>query len=260
MAERAVKDLVSWGLLEGAGGGYRATLLGYEVSKNYVDPESVPRARVYLSKLRELDELELLTLASMMPDMTTLPVTRREEDGLIDRILDLKPKLVDVIDWFNPREVRGVKVALILYDWVEEAPEDDIARRYNVGPGDVAVLVDNASWIASSLSRILPHLGAPEWVSERLRVLEGRIEHGVKQELLPLVAIPRIGRVRARRLYQAGYRTLHDLMLADPEKLLRIQGIGPSIVKTIMEFLGRSWEPTGDVGKEHGRGLEKFME
>jgi helicase len=91
-------------------------------------------------------------------------------------------------------------------------------------------------------------------------VLEGRIEHGVKQELLPLVAIPRIGRVRARRLYQAGYRTLHDLMLADPEKLLRIQGIGPSIVKTIMEFLGRSWEPTGDVGKEHGRGLEKFME
>jgi helicase len=260
MAERAVKDLVSWGLLEDTGGGYRATLLGYEVSKNYVDPESVPRARVYLSKLRELDELELLTLVSMMPDMTTLPVTRREEDGLIDRILDLKPKLVDVIDWSNPREVRGVKVALILYDWVEEAPEDDIARRYNVGPGDVAVLVDNASWIASSLSRILPHLGAPEWVSERLRVLEGRIEHGVKQELLPLVAIPRIGRVRARRLYQAGYRTLHDLMLADPEKLLRIQGIGPSIVKTIMEFLGRSWEPTGDVGKEHGKGLEKFME
>lgn len=260
MAGKAVGDLISWGLLEDMGGGYRVTILGHEVSRNYLDPESVPRARLYLSKLRDLDVLELLILVSMMPDMTTLPVTRREEDVLVDRILDLKPKLVDVIDWFDPREVRGVKVALILHDWIEEVSEDDIAKRYNVGPGDVAVLVDNASWIASSLSRILPHLGAPEWVSERLRVLESRIEHGVKQELLPLVVIPKIGRVRARRLYQAGYRTLHDLMLADPEKLLRIQGIGPSIVRTIMEFLGRKWEPLEDSGREHGRGLERFME
>jgi helicase len=205
-----------------------------------------------------MDDFELLLLVSMMPDMTHLPVTRREEEVLIDRLLDVKPRLVDLVDWGNPREARGVKVALILYDWIEEASEDDIARRYNVGPGDVAVLVDNASWIASSLSRILPHLGAPGWVSERLRVLEARIEHGVKQELLPLVAIPKIGRVRARRLYQAGYKTLHDLALASPEELLRIPGIGPSIVKSIMEFFGRNWEP-GGAREARGEGLERYM-
>ena len=257
-AVRALKDLESWGLLEATGDGYRATVLGYEVSRNYVDPETVPRARVWLSKLTGMDDLELLLLVSMMPDMTHLPVTRREEEVLIDRLLDMKPRLVDLVDWSNPREARGVKVALILYDWIEEASEDDIARRYNVGPGDVAVLVDNASWIASSLSRILPHLGAPGWVSERLRVLEARIEHGVKQELLPLVAIPKIGRVRARRLYQAGYKTLHDLALASPEELLRIPGIGPSIVKSIMEFFGRNWEP-GGAREARGEGLERYM-
>ncbi len=255
-AMKAIKDLESWGLLEVVGGGYRATMLGYEVSRNYVDPESVPRAKVYMSKLKDMDDLELLLLISMMPDMTHLPVSRREEEGLIDRLLDLKPSLVDIVDWTNPREVRSVKIALILYDWIEEASEDDIAARYNIGPGDVAVIVDNASWIASSLSRILPYLGAPE-AGERLKVLEARIEHGVRQELLPLIVIPGVGRVRARRLYQAGFKTLHDLALANPNELLKIPGIGPATVKNIMEFLGRSWE-SGEIERQ-GAGLERFM-
>ena len=260
LAKRALADLTSWGLVERVDEGFRVTQLGYEVSRNYLDPESVPRARMYMGKLRDLDELELLTLISMMPDMTTLPVSKREEGVLVERLLDVKPKLVEVIDWLNPREVRGVKVALILYDWVEEVSDDEIVKRYNVGPGDVAVLVDNASWIASSLSRILPMLGAPSSVGEKLRILEARIEHGVRQELLPLVVIPKIGRVRARRLYNAGYRTIHDLLTVDPERLLRIPGIGPAIVKSIMEFLGRTWESrSGAMGKT-GRGLERYME
>ena len=257
LAGRAILDLKAWGLLEESEGALRATPLGYEVSRNYLDPESVPRARVYTARLRELGDLELLLLISMMPDMTTLPVPRREEGALVERLLDLKPGLVEAIDWLDPREVRGVKVALILYDWIEEAPEDEIAKRYNVGPGDVAVLVDNASWIAGSLSRVLPLMGAPADVGEKLKVLERRIEHGVRSELLPLVAIPKVGRVRARRLYNAGYRTLHDLIQADPEKLLKIPGIGPGVVKAIMEFLGRKWEHGG--AEKRGVGLERYM-
>ncbi|PCN50664.1 hypothetical protein B6U99_03345 [Candidatus Geothermarchaeota archaeon ex4572_27] len=45
--------------------------------------------------------------------------------------------------------------------------------------------------------------------------LSRRIRHGVKEELLDLVSIEGVGRIRARALYARGYRT-------------REEGLGPS--------------------------------
>jgi helicase len=44
--------------------------------------------------------------------------------------------------------------------------------------------------------------------------LSERIKHGVKEELLPLVWIPGVGRVRARALYSAGFRKPEDIVQA----------------------------------------------
>ncbi|MEM1873302.1 MAG: helix-hairpin-helix domain-containing protein, partial [Acidilobaceae archaeon] len=120
---------------------------------------------------------------------------------------------------------------------------------------DIAVLVDSAEWIASSLASVVLVGFNSRELSQRLLLLSKRLRHGVKPELLPLVAIPRIGRVRARRLYEAGYRTLYDLMVAKPEDLAKVPGIGPATVEAIMEFLGIS-----SSKKSKGRGLESFME
>ncbi|MEN2999907.1 MAG: DEAD/DEAH box helicase [Acidilobaceae archaeon] len=253
-AGRALEDLRAWGLVEGREE-LRATPLGYEVSRNYLDPLTVPRFREALGKIKGTGELELSLLISLMPDMTTFPVSRKEEEALMEEVLSLSPHVFEeVIDWEEPEEVRAVKVALILRSWVEEVPEDVIVQKFNVGPGDVAVLVDNATWIASGLSRISRLMEVPVELADKLKLMESRIRHGVKPELLPLVAIPRIGRVRARRLYNAGYRGIHDLATASPEELLKISGIGPQTVRAIMDFLGREEGPKG------GWGLEGYIE
>ncbi|MCX8195534.1 MAG: DEAD/DEAH box helicase [Acidilobaceae archaeon] len=252
-ASKALEDLRSWGLVEGADE-LRATPLGQEVARNYLDPLTVPRLREALGKIKGASELELALLISLMPDMTTFPVSKREEEELMDEVLSLSTQLFDAIDWQEPSEVKAVKAALVLRAWVEEVPEDEILKKYNVGPGDVALLVDNASWISSGLSRIVKLLEAPAGLAEGLKLMEVRIRHGVRPELLPLVAIPGVGRVRARRLYAAGYRSIQDLLLARPEDLMKVPGIGPQTVRAIMDFLGREEGPRG------GRGLEGYIE
>jgi helicase len=57
-----------------------------------------------------------------------------------------------------------------------------------------------------------------------LRKLRVRIEKGVKEELLPLVSLEGIGRVRARKLYNAGFKTLEDLRKAPVESIARVIG------------------------------------
>lgn len=258
---RAVENLVSWGLATLEGESLAPTLLGVEAARNYLDPESVDVARRLIPRLSPAGDLSLLYVIASLPDMARLPVTRREEDALLDRLLDEAPELVDRLEWTGPGEMRVLKTALLLYDWINEVGDDEIASRYNAGPGDVAALVDTASWLASSLANISKLLGHPG-ASERLGLLEKRIRHGIKDELLPLVAIPGVGRARARRLYNHGYKTLQDLMLADPRDLLRIPGIGPGVVAHILEFTGRREEAAryAKLERIRGRGLQALMD
>jgi hypothetical protein len=65
--------------------------------------------------------------------------------------------------------------------------------------------------------------------------LSDRIKHGVKEELLPLVWIPGVGRVRARALYSAGFRKPEDIVQAGIDRLSRIPSIGEGLALKIAE-------------------------
>ncbi len=60
-----------------------------------------------------------------------------------------------------------------------------------------------------------------------------RIKHGVKKELLFLVQLKGIGRVRARLLWHNKVRTIADLKKISDRALAEI--IGPNIAKQIKE-------------------------
>jgi helicase len=70
-----------------------------------------------------------------------------------------------------------------------------------------------------------------------LRELHIRVSHGIKKELVPLVKLRGIGRVRARLLYNNGYKTIASLRKAEPRELARIPTIGTEIVRSIKEQL-----------------------
>ena len=242
LLEYALEDLESWGLIRRNGGELEATLLGWEVARLYLDPETVPRVSGAAEAIKSWGELELLYLVTVSPDMPLLPAPPREAEEVYREAEARSPALAELVGLGGPEELRRVKTALALHDWINEASDDIIMDKWGAAPGDIASLRDTGEWIASSLSRIAGYLGIPEEAGRKLRILALRVRYGVREELLQLAQLPGVGRVRARRLYEAGYKSIHDLAVADPRELMRIRGIGPSTVASIMEALGRRSE------------------
>jgi helicase len=69
-----------------------------------------------------------------------------------------------------------------------------------------------------------------------------RETYGVKEELLPLVELRGVGRVRGRALFSRGYKTLRDLQKAEAGDIARIPSIGPAVARKIKEQLGAGEE------------------
>lgn len=258
-ARRALSTLSRWGLVEERSGLYSLTMLGAETARLYLDPESVPILERLASRARTISDAVLLYIVASMPDTPRLRASRREQEKLVDLVIEEYPDVLDLVEAFGPDEASAVKTMRLLHLWITEETEDRILEETGAGPGDVRSITETASWVSSALSRIAPHIGAAE-LGESFRLVSQRLKYGVKPELLPLVSIPGVGRVRARRLYEAGYRTLHDLALASPEELLRVKGLGPSTVRSILEALGRAEEAGKLKGSGRGRGLEAFLD
>jgi helicase len=80
-------------------------------------------------------------------------------------------------------------------------------------------------------------LDKKEYSSHLLKVRD-RVRHGVTDGLLPLARLKGIGRVRARTLFNSGFKTLNALKRAPLRSLVELPLIGPRIAKTIKEQVG----------------------
>jgi helicase len=197
-------------------GTYKATPFGRKVSELYIDPltgvilkNTVP--------LHDVDEI-LLGICST-PDMPPLYVSDSESSPYIP------PSNLP----FHS-EPEQMKVASILGDWIEEFPEDAIIEKYHIWPADLRNRVEIADWLSHSLyeiSRAL-NLGRTE-----LRILNYRISNGIQQDLIPLVFLPNVGRVRARRLMVNGFN-LEKIANSTVKDLEKIQGFGERISESII--------------------------
>ncbi|MFY1643535.1 helix-hairpin-helix domain-containing protein, partial [Methanoculleus bourgensis] len=141
---------------------------------------------------------------------------------------------------------RSLKTALLLLDWANEVGEETICERYNVGPGDVYGVVESVAWLVHAsrhLARLFaPHLAGP------IEEMELRTKHGIKKELLPLIRLRGIGRVRARRLFNNGLGSLEALRAAGPEKVGKV--IGQKIAAQVFEQLEGVRDEIEEVGEE----------
>ncbi|MBC7129666.1 DEAD/DEAH box helicase, partial [Candidatus Bathyarchaeota archaeon] len=215
---RILRFLYREEMIEVAGDRVYATRFGKRVSELYIDPVS---AVIIRDALRQpppkLTELSLLHMIAHTPDMRPIfrPYSKEIDDVEIFMEEHREEFMVPPPDEWTDRiayeEFLGeVKTAMVMIAWVEEVSEDNIIEKFRVQPGDLYRVIENAKWLLYAATELAVLFGVKDIQPLALELIE-RIDKGVKKELLPIVRLEGIGRVRGRILYNAGYRTIEDL-------------------------------------------------
>jgi helicase len=240
-----------------------ATKFGKRISELYIDPLSGVIIRDALqTKPPLLTEFSLLHLVSHTPDMG--PIMRpyqREMDMLTVQTEDHRQELfIETPDQWGDHigyaEFLGeVKTAIVMNNWIEELPEEKIIERFSVQPGDLYRTIETAKWLLHAIDELTPIVGKNRDVSALSHELVERVSKGIKKELLPIVALEGVGRVRGRIIFNAGYQTIEDLKHAKVEDLTSLPSVGPRLAKKIKEQVGgfvkkETWENLGKTSDE----------
>lgn len=219
-----------------------ATPFGAVVSRLYLDPRSGTVLRQGLLASGGTHRCEpLLHLICCCPDMPLLGLTKAsyaelEEELYVEGSKFLVPPPRGGGLEEHERFLKSMRTAQMLEAWLAEEREEEICERFGVGPGDVRRFVESADWLVYAAERIASVLSIAG-VQAPLRDLRRRVLYGIKEELLELVSLKGIGRVRARNLFAAGYRTLETLRKAPAKKLAEVPAIGPQIAASILKQL-----------------------
>ena len=125
---------------------------------------------------------------------------------------------------------------LALHAWITESSELSLSDSLGVESGDMHRMTETANWLSYCLREISKHVERADLLEE-LDNLRKRIVYGIREELLELVKVKGIGRVRARILYKHKIKNLDDLAKIPVNKLAEIDKIGSTLANNIKSEL-----------------------
>lgn len=204
----------------------KITDLGRKVSLLYLDPISAHRIIEDLiikqEKLENLNDLSLLfTLLNTTELSPYLNYKNEKEDGLFVMFEDLKQTIF--FDYEDIYLLSKLYEAKMLMDWINETNEDKIIEEYTTSPGQIRDILTRSEWIIHCVLELCKFTGKNIQLFKKFKDLRTRLKYGVSEELVSLVELKNIGRVRARTLYARGMKSPNDIK-KDPEKFISIIG------------------------------------
>jgi helicase len=228
-----------------------ATLIGKRVSELYLDPLTANYMIKNLTKAGDsLHPFALLHLISRTLEMRPALSLRKVDIEKVNELMAENEKLLlekppNMWDVEYEDYTRSIKSAWFFSEWMNEMGEDRIFETFSVAPGELHVRLSNADWLIYSAQELALLLGLKELLKD-IRKTRIRVKYGVGEELLPLVRLKGIGRVRARMLFSANLRGLSDLRKVPLESLSRV--IGPKVAKDVKEQLNEMKEEQTTIG------------
>ncbi|WP_374189589.1 helix-hairpin-helix domain-containing protein [Pyrobaculum aerophilum] len=224
----AVDELIKWGFMERDGELVYATELGRQVARLYLDPETAAR---YIGLLKSMQKE---TVSAYLYIVLTAPDFPRVRRGKASR--EIAEEVLSALDVEEDEEFEEiVKTVAMLRAWIEEEDEDKIYERFEVAPGDLRVYLDLFDWLGNAAAKLAGMIGL-EGHRRNLEKVTARVIYGVREELLELVtALRGVGRVRARILYNFGFRTLRDIARASVREIASLPGFGEKLAESIIE-------------------------
>ncbi len=237
--EDVVWFLEEQGFIERDGNTLTATMLGKRTSDLYIDPLSALRLRVSLDSRPDLAEppaFAVLEAIAGCPEVYPLYMRKNDYDwvqaqyyaGYENRLTPEDPDLEQSLSW--------TKTATLLADWIDETRQEDLEAKFQIGPGDVRLRVDASGWLLHAYAEFARAF-RPTW-HKAILSLGKRVEHGVREDALAILALDGVGRVRARTLLAAGFRSPADLRGVPLERLAGLPGFGPELARRLLRQVG----------------------
>lgn len=253
--------MIGWKLITKRNGKLFPTKIGNRVSELYLDPLTAFNFIKSLERANKLKSEKIIGLAQLVTstlEMHPLLSVRVGEFQEMEKLVIENEKEflqnipeqyeLDFEDFF-----KSVKTALFLESWMNESTEDQILTKFKVAPGELRNRLDIADWLVYSLQEFALLLGYKD-ILKGIRKFRIRLRYGIREELIPLVKLRDIGRVRARILYRSGLTSLEKLREIPFEKLGII--IGSKVAKSIKDQLEGKNETKENI--EHQITLKEF--
>ncbi|MGM5488518.1 MAG: helicase-related protein [Nanobdellota archaeon] len=220
---------------------YKVTYLGRRVSELYIDPYTAHGIIKGLRKFRDEEPFALLHLMCNTLEMRPLLRVRAKEMDEIQELLVRHEDtlLVNEPSMYEPEYeefLDALKTSSCLHDWIEETSEEDLLEKYTIRPGELKVKIETCDWLlyaAGELSRIQEYKD----IMRSIMKLRIRLQNGVKEELLTLLKLKGIGRVKARRLFSNGVRDIQGVKNAQGSALAKI--IGRKTAESVKKQVGQ---------------------
>ncbi|RJQ17195.1 hypothetical protein C4573_04030 [Candidatus Woesearchaeota archaeon] len=217
----------------------QATPIGKRVSELYLDPYTAFFMMECLRKISsETDAFAYLDMLTNCLEMRPLLHMKMSEFETIQEKINKKTFLHEEPSPYDENYdtfLNAFKTALFLEEWLNEKDEDYLLEKYNVRPGEIFAKLERADWLVYSAQELVRMMKFHQ-VRTDLAKLRIRLKYGVKEELLVLLRLKNIGRVRARVLYRNNITSLEDIKKADLAVLTRL--LGKSIAEDVKKQVG----------------------
>lgn len=271
--KKSLELLIEWGFVQAETrenkAMYVTTKIGRKISLLYLDPMSayhilamLKDIGINISTKEDLIARLLLAISStpdtsnfrhrLLTNMTRLSnfilklpasLSKLVNDNIDKELLHLI-KLMShdhyyEISAYEEEKIGSIGLTSMLLLWINGHPLQEIIDYFspNFGAGDFRELIRLYDWLLYCTREIAKIIEMSLSVIKQIEALRLRIQHGVTEDLLELVKIPGVGRVRASILMKHGYKTLEDLSKSNISELESIPGIGEKIAKRIIEYV-----------------------
>jgi len=250
---RIKEKLIDWGFLKRDNANFisgtdynkkvlRVTRLGKRISELYLDPLTAHLLVEGLDRAKSVTvtEFSLLQLICSCLELRPLLKPRAKEFDKYQEFLGLhEDELLTKEPSFFEEDyeefMATVKTTAMLMDWIDEKDDEVLMEEYNTRPGETRYKLEIADWLLYALKELGVVLKNTTFNPsiEKLRI---RLKYGVREELVPLLKLKKIGKIRARALYNNNIRSIKQLKKTDPAKLRFI--LGNKIAEDIIRQLG----------------------
>ncbi len=230
----AIKFLLSEELIIKKEERFAATEFGKKVSKLYIDPLTATFFRDSLEQVSKerkhtLGFLHVITSCEEFFPKFSLRNKDYEKVSLL--LENYSSELIEPISEYDCS-----RSLLALQSWITESSEISLSDNLNMQSGDMHRMVETADWLVHCLRELAKQSNRVDLLEE-LDILRRRIIYGIRDELVELVKIKGIGRIRARILHKNGVKNLEDLSKIPVKKLSEINKIGSTLADNIKSQL-----------------------